>query len=74
MTRGQNYAIRILVANDLGLKTGYVKEANNILKKKKIPSYLIGSFELESDKAVQKIYSLDLLEKAQKAAEKYLEV
>ena len=73
MTIGENYALRILIASDLGINSKFTKEANHIINKtKKIPPIIIGQFEKEADRCVQWIHSNDLLKEASRLAlEKY---
>lgn len=73
MTKGQNYAIHILVARDLGMKNvSYVDEAEKYIDTNKIQPVLIGSFAEESDRCVQWICSCDLVGTALNKADKYI--
>lgn len=68
---GQGYAIILLVANELGLKVGFLDLAEKLLKTGKIDRVKIGEFEKEAKSAKEKIIEKQLEKEAYQLSLKY---
>lgn len=73
MTKGQNYAIHILVARDLGMQSvSFAEEAEKYITTNKIQPILIGRFAEESKRCVKWVCSFDLVGTALNKVDKYI--